>query len=215
VKNDEQLQADVEQELRADPSIRAEQIGVSVKGGVVQLDGHVESLFEKWAAERAALRAANVEAVASEISVDLPASATRTDEDIARAVANQLAWNSTVPSSVQVQVTGGQVKLLGTTEWHYQREAAESAVRWLKGVRGVNNEITITPTASAHGVKDRIEKALKRNAALDAHHITVESSGGEVTLRGVVRSWAEREQAEHAAWAAPGVTSVDDQITIS
>jgi osmotically-inducible protein OsmY len=214
VKNDRQLQSDVEQELRWDPSIRAERIGVSVNGGVVELDGHVESFFEKWAAERAALRAANVAAIASEISVELPASAERTDEDIARSVANHLEWNDSVPNTVKVQVTGGQVKLVGATQWHYQREAAETAVRWVTGVRGVSNEITIAPAVSAEGVRDRIEKALKRNAALDAHHITVDSSGGDVTLRGVVRSWAEREQAEHAAWAAPGVTSVDDRITI-
>jgi VCBS repeat-containing protein len=214
MKNDEQLQLDVEQELHWEPSVRAEQIGVSVKGGVVELDGHVDSYYEKWAAERAAMRVSNAKAVASEIKVELPDSAIRTDEDIAGTALNHLEWNYSVPNTVKVQVTGGCVTLKGTTEWQYQKEDAERAVRPLKGVKRVLNEITVTPKVSAVDVKVKIENALKRSAETDAKHIRVETSEGNVTLRGHVRSWAEREQAEHAAWAAPGVIQVEDLITV-
>jgi VCBS repeat-containing protein len=161
------------------------------------------------------MRVSNAKAVASEIKVELPSSATRTDEDIARTAMNHLEWNSSVPNTVKVQVTEGCVMLKGTTEWQYQREEAERAVRALKGVKWVSNEITVTPKLRAVDVKVKIENALKRNAETDAKHITVETSDGNVTLRGHVSSWSEREEAEHAAWAAPGVTKVDDLILIS
>jgi osmotically-inducible protein OsmY len=215
MKNDEQLRSDVEQELRWEPSVHAEQVGVSVKNGVVELDGHVDTFYEKWAAERAAMRVSRVKAVASEIQVELPASEARTDEDIARTATNHLEWNYLVPDTVKLQVTDGWVTLKGTAEWQYQKEEAERAIRPLKGVKGTTNEITVTPKVSSIEVKIKIEDALKRNAEIDASHIQVETAAGKVTLRGHVRSWAEREEAEHAAWAAPGVMKVEDLIRLN
>ena len=214
MKSDAQLKSDVEAELRWDPSIHAEQIGVSVKSGVVELDGHIGSYYEKWAAERDALRVSSVKAVASEIKVELPFSAARTDEDIARVAKNHLDWNYSVPDTVKVKVTDGFVTLEGTAEWQYQREEAERVVRPLMGVKGVFNAIAVTPRASAIDVKVKIEDALKRSADTDAKQIKVETSDGKVTLRGTVSSWAERAEAERAAWAAPGVTRVEDLITV-
>jgi osmotically-inducible protein OsmY len=212
--NDAQLKSDVEQELRWDPSINDDRIGVSVKNGVVELDGHVDSYYEKWAAERDAIRVANVKAVASEIKVDLPALDTRTDEDIARTATTYLEWNDLVPSTVKVQVTDGWITLKGTTEWHYEKEEAERTIRPIRGVKGVLNEITVKPQTNAYDVKAKIEEAFRRNAQIDANRITVDTLDGTVTLRGNVRSWAEREEAEHAAWAAPGVTFVTDELKI-
>jgi osmotically-inducible protein OsmY len=214
MKNDEQLKSDVEQELRWEPSIRAEQIGVSVKSGVVQLDGHVDSYFEKWAAGTAVMRVTNAKAVASEIKVELPSSAIRSDEDIERIAMNHLEWNYSVPDTVKVQVTDGCITLKGTTEWQYQKEEVERALRPLKGVKRVINDITVTPRLSAVDVKLKIENALKRNVETDAKQITVETSHGKLTLRGTVSSWSERGEAAHAAWAAPDVTEVEDLITI-
>jgi len=214
-KNDADLQHDVEEELRWDPSIHAEQIGVSVKNGVVELDGHVDSLWEKWAAEGAALRVANVESVASEIKVEPPPSATRTDEEIARAASNHIEWNWLVPKTVKVQVTDGVVTLQGTVEWQYQKKEAEQGLLRLIGVKSILNRITLNPKVSAPGVKGRIEDAFKRNAVIDATHIKVETSDGTVTLRGSVRSWVARAQAEYIAWAAPGVSKVENHLRIS
>lgn len=214
MNNDEQLRSDVEQELRWEPSVHAAQIGVSVKDGVVQLDGSVDNYFEKWGAERAAMRVMNTKALASEIKIDMPPSAIRSDSDIARAAMNHLEWNYSVPATVKVQVTNACVTLAGTVEWQYQKEEAERAVRPLKGVKWVVNEIEVAPALNAVDVKMKIENAMKRNAEIGAQRISVETFNGKVTLRGSVRSWSEREEAQHAAWAAPGVTSVDDFITI-
>lgn len=214
MKTDTQLRQDVENELRWDPSVPAEQIGVSVKNGVVELDGHVDSFYAKWNAERAALRVAGVRAMANEIDVQLPGSLTRTDEDIARTAMNNLEWSYSVPDSVKVKVSNGFVTLSGTVDWEYQREDAEDIVRPLIGVKGVTNEITVKPTVNATDVKVKIQDALKRNAILDAGKIQVDTFDGKVTLRGNVQSWAERKEAEDAAWAAPGVSKVENQIAI-
>jgi osmotically-inducible protein OsmY len=215
MKSDAQLKSDIEQELRREPSLRAEQIGVSVKDGVVELDGQVDSYYDKWAAERAAMRVSDVKAVAGEIKVKLPSSVIRTDEEIAHTAMSHLQWNFLVPNTVKVQVTDGNVTLKGTAEWQFQKNEAERAIRSLKGVKWVFNEIAVKPKVNAVDVKLKIENALKRNAATDANHIIVETSGDKVTLRGHVRSWAERDEAEYAAWAAPGVTKVEDLITIN
>ena len=214
MKSDTQLKSDVEIELRWDPSIHAEQIGVSAKDGVVELDGHVGSYYEKWAAERAALRVSSVQAIASEIKVELPSSAVRTDEDIARAAKDQLEWNYSVPETVKVQVTNGWITLKGKTQWQYQKEEAERVIRPLTGVKGVANDIIVTPRPSAEDVKAKIQDALVRSAETDAGHIKIQASDGKVTLRGTVSSWAERAEAERAAWAAPGVSKVEDLITV-
>ena len=212
---DKALQAQVEEELSWEPSIHGEQIGVSVKDGVVELDGHVSSYYEKWRAERAALRVAGVRSIASEIKVDLPYEGKRTDEDIARTAADHLRWNLLVPETVKVNVTDGAVTLSGTVDWQYQSDEAERVVRPLKGVKFVWNQIKLKPTVSTAVVKADIEDALKRNASIDASNITVEASGGKVTLRGRLGSWAEREQAENAAWGAPGVAEVENDIAIA
>jgi osmotically-inducible protein OsmY len=211
----EVLRNDVEQELRWDPSVCAEKIGVSVNNGVVELNGHVGSLFEKWAAESAALRVVNVTSVASEIIVDLPFENVRTDEDIAFAASDHLLWNYQIPDTVKIKVSDGLVTLVGTTEWQYQKEEAERVIRSLYGVKAVLNEIGLTPRLSAIGVKIKIENALKRDAQIDSDNITVEAAGSGVTLRGRVHSWKERQDAEHAAFGAPGVASVANLLTVS
>lgn len=212
---DKELQYAVEQELLWEPSVNAEHIGVSVKNGVVQLDGHVNGYAEKWGAERATMRVAKVKAVASEIKVELHASGTRTDADIAHAALNLLEWNFMVPNTVKVQVTNGWLTLKGVVGGQYQKEEAGRAVRSLTGVITILNEISVTPNVSAVGVKSKIEDAFKRSAEIDAGHIKVEATDGTVTLSGNVRSWVEREEAERVAWAAPGVTNVKDLITLS
>ena len=211
----ERLKHDVENELKWEPSVRDEQIGVSVKDGVVQLDGHVQSFYEKWAAEQAALRVANVKAIASEIKVDLSYMPARSDESIARVVVNHLDWNTLVPDTIQVKVEDGWVTLTGNVEWQYQRGEAERVIRPLMGVKGVSNDISILPHVSADGVKAKIESALIRDAQFDASHVTVEVTGSTVTLRGHVPSWNEREAVEHAAFDAPGVVRVENLLEIS
>ena len=203
-------------ELKWEPSVKAAEIGVGVKDGVVTLSGYVDSLYKKWAAERAAARVFGDKAVAEEIQVRLPSSLKRSDEEIARASANAIEWNVLVPHDrVKVMVSNGLVTLSGEVDWWYQKSAAEDAVRNLMGVVSINNKITIKPAVKPLDVKDKIESAFHRNALLDARRITVETHGGKVILRGIVRSWAEKEQVQWAAWAAPGVSEVESHIIVN
>ena len=213
--SDLELKKNVEAELNWEPSINAAEIGVAVKDGVVTLTGRVESYWEKVAAERAAGRVARVRAIVNELEIRLPSSSERTDEDIARAAVNALDWFVSVPSDrIKVKVSKGWVTLEGTVDWQYQKSAAERAVRDLIGVKGVTNVVEVKPRVSATEVKSVIEAALKRSAEVDARRITVETDGDKVILRGTVRSVAERHEAERAAWRAPGVRTVENQVTI-
>jgi osmotically-inducible protein OsmY len=205
----------VEDELNWEPSVNAAEIGVAVKSGIVTLSGNISSYWQKFSAERAAARVSGVKAVVNELEVRLPTSSERTDEDIARAAVNHLNWAVSVPADrIKVTVSKGWITLAGTVEWNYQRVAAENAVRHLIGVKGVSNLIEVKPQVSKGEVKAAIEAALKRSAELDASRITVETDGDRVILRGTVRSWAERNEAERAAWKAPGVRMVDNRITV-
>ena len=215
-RTDEQIQCDVLAELKWEPRVRPTEIGVMVKDGVVTLTGWVDSYPKRWAAEEAAHRVRGVRAVANDIEVRLPGDAERTDADIAAAAARVLEWHALVPKNqIKTTVSKGWVTLTGEVEWQFQRDEAERVVRNLLGVKGVINQITVKPQVTPSGLKEKIEEALLRSAKTDAERITAEVQGSKVILKGKVRTWMERQEAEQVAWSAPGVTSVENRITIS
>jgi osmotically-inducible protein OsmY len=212
MKSDSQLRQDVEEELEWEPSVDERQVGVAVSDAVVTLTGAVGSLPEKWNAERAVERVSGVRGVANDIEVRLAEE--RRDPEIAEAAANALQWNAMVPAGrVTAEVEDGRITLTGAVDYDYQRRAAEREVRDLWGVRGVSNLITVEPQVSPKKIEAEVQRAFQRQAALDANRVAVEVAGSVVTLRGEVRSLAERRQAERAAWAAPGVSEVRNHLT--
>src|SRR6266852_4236793 len=215
-RTDEQIQDDILEELKWDTRVRPNEIGVAVKEGIVTLTGWVDSYLKKMAAESAAHRVQGVKAAANDIEVRLPSSSERTDADLAAAVVNALKWDAFIPADkIDVTVSKGWVTLKGEVEFGFQRRAAERAVQRLSGVKGVSNLITIKPLLSPTDLKQKIEKALVRNAETDARHITVEVQGSKVILYGTVRSYAEKQEAEDTVWCAPGVSEVENRIVVS
>jgi len=215
-KTDSELKTDVLAELKFEPSVNITDIGVLVKDGAVTLNGYATTYNEKWGAVNATKRVAGVRAIADDIVVKLPHSMLRTDGDIATAAVNQISWFTSIPNgATKVIVSDGWVTLEGEVDWQYQKNKAHDFVQNMAGVKGVTNLITIIkPKVVARDLKSAIESAFQRSALLDAEKVEVEISATKVTLRGKVRNYAERDEAERVAWSAAGVHSVDNQIEV-
>lgn len=216
MRTDKQLQESVVKALDWEPSVNAAQIGVTVQQGVITMVGRVGTLHEKWMAEKTARHVWGVRAVANDLSVAPEGVSMRTDTAIASAAANALSWNSAIPQDVvKVTVRDGWVTLTGTVPWQFQKTAAAKAIEHLFGVKGVSNSIIVRPPVAAADVREKIEQAFKRSADIEARRITVEAHDGTVVLKGTVHSLSERDAAEHAVWAAPGVVALDDQLVVA
>jgi osmotically-inducible protein OsmY len=214
MSEDTQLQQIVLDQLKWEPSVNAAHIGITAKNGVITLMGHVESYLQKSAAEKAVRRVKDVKAVAEELEVRLPFDVKHGDEEIAASAMNCLKWDSSIPKdTVKVKVEKGFVTLTGEVEWHFEHEAAARIVRGLWGVVGVDNQITIKPVPDTSKIKHDIVAALGRSW-FDPATINVSAQGGKVTLTGKVESWYERDEATSTAWAAPGTTSVENELAI-
>ena len=215
MKDDNELQRDVIEELRWDPAIKEKEIGVAVSDGVVTITGSVASYAERWAVERAVERISGVKALANDVSVKLPSSFVRSDSDLAHQIVETFHWDVQVPDErIKVKVARGRVTLEGEVDWAFQREAAEHDVRSLTGVTGVTNLIHVRSPVSRVDVSQKIKEALRRRADRDADRIHVEAMGDVVTLKGTVSSFAERRAAEGVAWSAPGVREVNDELVV-
>jgi osmotically-inducible protein OsmY len=214
--DDTELRRRVLEELDWEPSVDASAIGVAAKDGIVTLTGTVVSYAQKGNAERATKRVSGVKAVAEELAIKLPGAAERGDTDIAQSVLSNLRFNVSIPHErIQATVEHGWVTLDGEVEWQFQKSVAENALKYTMGVKGVTNRISVKPRISAADVKRKIEGAFARRAQLDANQIKVESTDNKVILRGNVRSWQEKEQAEQVAWSAPGVSSVENNVVVT
>lgn len=212
---DSDIQKDITAELKWEPSLRNDDVAVGVRDGVATLGGFVDSFADKYKAERAASRIKGVKAIAIDISVKLPSGSERADPDIARAALDALRWNISVPHDrIRVKMEKGWLTLEGEVDWHYQKDAAERAVRYLTGVKAVSNLITLHTQSTPRDVKKGIKDALHRGAEFDAERISVEIEGNRAILQGSVRSFAEMKDAERAARNAPGITEVDNRLSI-
>ncbi len=215
-KTDSQLQHDVMAELEWEPAVDHADIGVAVNDGVVTLSGYVKNFTEKLAAEKAVRRVAGVRAIAEEIKVRLASDSKLADHEIAKRILDMIAWTVSIPNdAVKVKVEHGWVTLSGTVDWYFQSNEARKAAAKVSGVVGVSNLIEVKQHPAPADVKDRIVSAFKRQADLDAAAVTVITDGGTVKLSGKVHAWNERSIAERAAWSAPGVTRVEDHLTVS
>ena len=215
MKTDSQLKHDVTTELEWDPAINATQVGVAVKDGIVTLTGHLYTYAEKYAVERAVSRVEGVKAIAIELDVRLESDSKRSDTDIAAAVESALKWHAQIPEDrITAKVEKGWVTLKGEVDWNFQRMNAEKTVRPLMGVLGVSNQITIKACITPADVSTRIRDALKRHAERESKQVEISVTGSQVTLSGSVDSWAERTAAAGAAWSAPGIMSVVNNIKV-
>jgi len=216
MRSDEQIRDDILEEIDFDPKVESTDIGVTVKDGAVTLHGTVHNYFEELAVIKAAKRVKGVHAVVEEIKIKFPSDTTADDKDIAERIASLCGWNTTFRKyDIKAEVKNGRVSLSGAVDWQYQRTDIRDHVSRLRGVTGVTDSIVIRPHASQTDVKRKIVAALHRSATLESSKINVEVVDGTVTLKGHVKAWYERQLAENAAWSAPGVTKVVDQIQIS